>query len=170
MSPHLWTIRLRRKAWGYSKHLQGNLTRGSQEWKSDEMLDSKNGETRGWTPVHPAHRQVCHQWRWYGLWHRHRVEPFVKVTVILLQGEWSTAKDIGPVFKRCNTRHRQTFYNLENVYVFNITCICYHVKGILRKFLHHQKYRKRSHNETDVWQIWKVDSRTIRWDFWCESN
>ena len=63
-------------------------------------VGSKNGETRGWTTVHPAHRQVCHWWRWYGLWHRHRIEPFAKVTVILAQGEWSIAKDIGPLFRR----------------------------------------------------------------------
>ena len=49
------------------------------------------------------------QWRWYGLWHRHRIEPFAGVTVILAKGEWSIAKDIGPLFKRCNARHRQTF-------------------------------------------------------------
>ena len=30
--------------------------------------------------------------------------------------------------------------------------------------------RKGSHNETDVWHIWKVDSRTIRWDLWSENN
>ena len=43
-------------------------------------------------------------------------------------------------------------------------------KGILRKFTVHQKYRKQSHNETDVWHIWKVDGRTIRWDLWSYSN
>ena len=34
----------------------------SQEWKSDEMLEGKNGETRGATSrsVHPVHRQVCY--------------------------------------------------------------------------------------------------------------
>ena len=36
---------------------------------------------------------------------------------------------------------------------------------LLRKFTVHRKYRKGSHSETDVWHIWKVDSRTIRWDF-----
>ena len=33
----------------------------------------------------------------------------------------------------------------------------------------HQKYR-RSHNETDVRHIWKIDIRTIRWDLWSENN
>ena len=33
-----------------------------------------------------------------------------------------------------------------------------------------KKNRKRSHFETDVWHIWKVDSQTIRWDFWSVSN
>ena len=43
-------------------------------------------------------------------------------------------------------------------------------KGILRKFTLQQTYWEESHNETDVWHIWKVDSRTIRWDFWSVSN
>ena len=33
-----------------------------------------------------------------------------------------------------------------------------------------KKNREWSHFETDVWHIWKVDSRTIRWDFWSVSN
>ena len=73
---------------------------------------SKSGETRRW--------QVCHRWWFHGLWHRHRIEPFSEITIILEQGEWSIAKDIGPFFKRCNARHRQTFYDLVNVYVFDI--------------------------------------------------
>ena len=32
--PHPWTIRLRRKALGYARHLQGNLTRGQEEIKT----------------------------------------------------------------------------------------------------------------------------------------
>ena len=52
----------------------------------------------------------------------------------------SSAKDIGPFFKRCNARHRQTFFNLGNVYVFNIGSICIHGKELLRKFTFHQKY------------------------------
>ena len=76
----------------------------SQEWKSGEMLEARTER-----PVreHPAdlftqHRQICHRWRWCGLWHRHRIEPFAKITVILAQDEWSFAKDIGPFFNRCN--------------------------------------------------------------------
>ena len=49
------------------------------------------------------------------------------------QGEWSIAKDIGPSFKRCNARHRQTFYNLENVYVLNIGSICISWERITQK-------------------------------------
>ena len=44
----------------------------------------------------------------------------------------------------------KTFYDLGNVYVFDIGSICIHVKELLRKFTFHQKYRKGSHNETDV--------------------
>ena len=73
-----------------------------------------------------------------------------EVTVILAQGESSIAKDIGPFFKRCNARHRQTFFNLVNVYVFNVVSICSHGKELLRKVTFHQKYREQSHFETDV--------------------
>ena len=58
---------------------------------------------------------------------------------------------------------------MVNVYVFDIGSIYFHGKRKFRNFTHHQKYR-RSHNETDVWRIWKVDSWTIRWDLWCEYN
>ena len=44
-----------------------------------------------------------------------RIKPFVKVTVILAQGEWSIAKDIGSFFKWCNARQQQTFFNMVNV-------------------------------------------------------
>ena len=111
-------------------------------------VGSKNGETRGWTTVDPGHRQVCHRWRLYGLWHRHRIEPFAKVTVILAQGEWSIAKDIGPILKRCNPRHRQTFFNLGNVYVFNIWKHLYSWERITQKNYIPSKYRKRFHFET----------------------
>ena len=86
---------------------------------------NKYGETRRW--------QLCHRW-WHGLWHRHRIEPFSKITIILEQGEWSIAKDIGPFFRRCNARHRQTFYDLVNVFVFDIGSICIHRKELLRQF------------------------------------
>ena len=46
-----------------------------------------------------------------------------KIQIILAHGEWSSAKDIGPILKRCNTRQRQTFCDMENVYVFYIDCI-----------------------------------------------
>ena len=54
---------------------------------------------------------------------------------------------------------------MVNVYVFDISSMCFHGKELLRKCTLHQKYRKQSHNETDVWHVWKVDSRTIRWDY-----
>ena len=41
---------------------------------------------------------------------------------------------------RCNTRQRQTFFIVVNVSVFDITSICIHGKGLLRKFTLHQKY------------------------------
>ena len=59
---------------------------------------------------------------------------------------------------------------MVNVDVFNIGSICIHRKELLRKFTFHQKYREQSHDEIDVRHIWKVDSGTIRWDFWSVTN
>ena len=118
------------------------------------------------TTVHPEGRQVCHRWR-YGLWHRHRIKLFAEVTVIVAQAERSIAKDIGLFFRRCNARHGQTFYDLGDVYVFNIGSICFHGKDLPRNLTFHQKHRKGSHLGTDVWHIWKVDSWTIRWFLEC---
>ena len=79
--------------------------------------------------------------------------------------------DIGPIFKRCNARHRQTFYNLVNVFVFNIGSICIHGKQLLRKFTFHQKYRERSHTETNVQvrctqttECWVFTMYSTSWD------
>ena len=38
-----------------------------------------------------------------------------------------------------------------------------------KNFTFHQQYREQSLDETDVRHIWKVDSRTIRWDVWSVS-
>ena len=43
-------------------------------------------------------------------------------------------------------------------------------KESLRHFTSNQKYRERSHFKTDDRHVWKVDNRTIRWDFWSVSN
>ena len=145
----------------------------SQEWKSDEVLEVRTGR--------PVNEQPP------GLFTQHTDRFIVddddidsntvtdsdlslKIQIILAQGEWSSAKDVGPILKRCNTRQQQTFSNMGNVYVFDIGSIRIHGKGILRKFTLHQKYWEQSHNETDVRHIWKVDRRTIWWDLWSDSN
>ena len=130
----------------------------------------KSGNLMKWWFVYTAHGQICCWWRWYGLQHRRRIRHVVRIQIILAQGEWSSAKDAGPIVKGCNTRQQQTFFNMVNVYVFVITSICIHGKELLRNFTLHQKYRKGSHFETDVWHIRKVDSRTFRWDLWSEYN
>ena len=63
----------------------------------------------------------------------------LKIQIILAQGEWSSAKDAGPILKRCNTRQQKTFFNMENVYVSDITSICVHGKELVRQFTFHQK-------------------------------
>ena len=43
-------------------------------------------------------------------------------------------------------------------------------KNYLENLRSIDNYRRKSHDETDVWHIWKVDSRTTRWDLWSEYN
>ena len=53
---------------------------------------------------------------------------------------------------RCNERQRQTFCDMGNVHVFDITSICIHEKELLRQLAFHQKYR-RSHDEKQMFDI-----------------
>ena len=74
-------------------------------------VGSKNRETCLRTTtrfVLSAHGQTYCWWRWYGLQHRRRIRHAVKVTIILAQGEWSSAKDARPILKKCNERQWQT--------------------------------------------------------------
>ena len=134
----------------------------SQEWKSDEVMEVRTGRLCLWTTtrfVRRAHGQIYCWWQWWWLWHRRRIRHVFKIQIILAHCEWSSAKDAGPIVRRCNTRQQQTFFIMENVYVFDIGSICIRGKELPGKFTFHQKYR-RSHCKTEVWPIWKVDSRT----------
>ena len=53
-----------------------------------------------------------------------------------------------------------------NVHVLNSD----HGKELLRKFAFHQQYSAQTQLGTDVWHIWKIGVRTIRWDLWSENN
>ena len=133
----------------------------SQEWKSCEMLEAKNGETCGWQVVidddmdsgTATESNLSLKSRSF----LHRVND--RLRKILDHSSKDAMKDID-----------KRFFSLGNVYFFNAGSICIHGKGLLRKFTFHRKYREWSHFETDVWHSWKVDSRTIRWDFWSVSN
>ena len=102
--------------------------------------------------------------------HRHRIGPFSKITFIPEQSEWPIAKDAEPFSRRFNARHWQTFYDLVNVYVFDIGSICVHGKELLRQVTFHQKIRGKSHFQANVRDIWTVDVGKIKWDFWSVSN
>ena len=134
-------------------------TSGLLQWKSDEMLWTSTGETRRW--------QICHRW-WYGLWHRHRIEPFFEITIILEQGEWSIAKDAEPCSRKCNARHRQTSYDLGE-------CSCLqHWKHLVsckrktQKIYIPSKIQEKSLFKDDVRNIWTVDVWTIGWFLDCQ--
>ena len=45
---------------------------------------------------------------------------------------------------------KKHFFNMGNVYVFDFGSIYIHGKEFFRKFTLHQKFRERSHDETDV--------------------
>ena len=120
-------------------------------------VEHKYGKTRIW--------QVCHRW-WYELWHRRRIGPFCEITVIPEQSQWPIVKDAGPFSKRFNARRWQTFYDLVNVYVFDIGSICVHGNELLRQFTFHRKYSEQSHFEADVRDVWTVDIGTIGLNFW----
>ena len=57
------------------------------------------------------------------------------ITIILEQSICSIAKDVGPFSRRFNAKHRQTFHDLVNVYVFDIGSTCIHGKNY-SEFLH----------------------------------
>ena len=48
----------------------------------------------------------------------------VATIIIQITRARQSAKDIVPIFKRCSARHRQTFFDSRNVYVFDIGSIC----------------------------------------------
>ena len=77
--------------------------------------------------------------------------------IILAQREWSSTKDVGPIFKRCNARQQQTFFNMVNVYVFNIGSICIHGKELLNKFTFHQN----TGNNLTMKQIFDISDKLI---------
>ena len=90
-----------------------------------------------------AHEQIYCWLRWYGLWRRRRIRRVVDIQIISALGEWSSAKGSKSILKKCNTRQWQTFFNMENVYVFDIGSMCIHGKELPGNFTFHQKYMKR---------------------------
>ena len=54
----------------------------------------------------------------------------------LHKGKWSSAKEAESILKRCNKRQRQTFCDMENVYVFYIASICIHGELLRHSCIH----------------------------------
>ena len=128
----------------------------SQEWKSDELMDARTGRSDYEQPP--------------GLFTQHTDRFIVddddmdsdtvaesdisqKSTSYLHRVNDRVRKIQGQSSKDAKKRQRQTFCDMENVYVFDITSICIHGKGLPGNFTFHQKYRKIAHNETDVRHI-----------------
>ena len=125
----------------------------SQEWKTDEVLEARTERPVGEQPA--------------GLFTQH-TDRFVidaddmdsdtvtesvlslKSRSFLHRVNDRVRKMLDQSSKRCNTRQQQTFFNMVNVYVFDIGSIYIHGKELLRKFTLHSKYREQSHDETDV--------------------
>ena len=109
----------------YSEWRQVVFSRVEICWNVEHKYD----ETRIW--------QVCH--RWYGLWHRHRIEPFSKITIILEQSEWSIAKDVGPILQKMQCKTSTNVLWFGQCYVFDIGSICIHGKELLGQFTNPSK-------------------------------
>ena len=116
-----------------------------------------------WWSVGQHIDRLCHWWRWYGHWHHHRSRSF------LHRVDDPVRKMLDQSSKECNTRQRQRFYDLVNVYVFCIGNICYG-----KKYSEHSlvcqinMQEKIFHLKTDVRHMCKIDNRTIRRDLCVE--
>ena len=133
-------------------------------------VGSKSGETRGWTTVHPGHRQVCHRWLWYGLWHRRRIRNVVKIQIILAQGEWPSAKEAGPILKDATQDSNKHSLKWGMFMSSTLEASVFMWKNYIEN-LH--SIKNTGNNLTlgaGVWRVLEVDSRTIRWDFWSVTN
>ena len=76
------------------------------------------------------------------------------------------------VRKRQNQSSQDATKDSDNhslIFGMFMSSICNHGKELLRQLAFPQKIR-RSHFATDVWHIWEIDIRTIRWDLWSENN
>ena len=143
----------------------------SQEWKSDELMEIRTGrfvnkQPPGFFTQHTdrfivendkmeSNTEAESEMSFKSRSFLHRVNDRV------WKRQYQSSKDA--------TKDSDKHSVIWKVYVFYITSICFHGKELLRQFTFHQKNR-RSHNKTDVWHVWKVDSRTIRWDLWSNSN
>ena len=125
----------------------------SQEWKSDEILEARTGRPVSGQPA--------------GSFTQH-TDRFV-IDDDDMDSNAATKSDLSlksrSFLHRVNDRlrkilyhsskdaiqgKREAFFNMVNVYVFNIGSICIHGKDLLKKFTFHQKHREQSHDETDV--------------------
>ena len=90
------------------------------------------------------------------------------------QGEWSSAKRCWTNRQKMQRQDSNTHFLIwKNVYVFNIASICIHGEELLRQFTFHSKIQgtiSQLQQMFDISHIWKVDNRTIRWDFWSVSK
>ena len=104
---------------------------------------------------------------WYGLCHRHRIELFSKVTIILEQSEWPIAKDAEPFSRRCNARHWQNVLRFGECLCLDIGKHLFFMGKNNSENLHSIKIDNgKTHCKTNVRDIWTVDIGIIRWDFW----
>ena len=137
-----------------SSYLEWNADKNwsSQEWKSDELMEVGTG------------RLVCEQS--FGLFAQHTdrfigddddmdSDTVAESDMSLLSRSFlhrvnDRVRKIQHQSSKMQHKTATNIFNMGNVYVFDITSICIHGKELLRQFTFHQKYRKRSHNETDV--------------------
>ena len=142
-----------------SNYLEWNIDNkwSSQEWKSGDMLEARtvrpvSGQPAGSFTQH-TDKFVIDDDDMDSDTATHS-NLFSKITIIPEQSEW-------PFSRRFNARQRQTFFDLVNVYVFNIGNICIHGKNYSEN-LHSVKNRENSHFKADVRHIWKNWNNQMR--------
>ena len=142
----------------------------SQEWKYGEMLEARTGRpVGGQTFTQLTDKSVIDD---DDMDSDTTTESnlSLKSQSFLHRVEWSSAQDIGPFFKRC----KQDVDNCCMIWgMFMSSTLGASVfmgKNYSENLHSIKKHREQSHFQTDVWHVWKVDNRTMRWDFWSDSK
>ena len=100
----------------------------------------------------------------------HRNRPVDKIQIILAQGKNDQVRKMLDQSSKDAIQDSNNYSLTWRMFMSSLLQASVIMGKNSGNFTFHQKYKKRFHFKTDLWHIWKVDSRTIRWDLWSESN